>query len=298
MPDERRELFRVQLPETDESIDARKRIDADQRDSLRVRLKAALHSAVGRSVSGPPSRSSVRIRQQLIEQIVLEPEHDLVEAADLGHRAIERRRAPARVSSSAVVERPRQKSRAHVVPGVAVDARRRAVVKHVACDRHRDRSERSAAVSCGAVAVGDVQSAHATMVSWFEGSRFEVSGSMVPMHSIQPARLKPGVAAESIRGAAPRARPRATGRTPDDSRQRADLLGSQSSRADEEARRDRHRSDHAGRRLRLREPRHARRALEGGRVPLPDARLPRARASRRDVRRSPAIASRSDRRAR
>ena len=52
----------------------------------------------------------------------------------------------------------------------------------------------------------------------------------------------------------------------------------------EEARRDRHRPDHAGGRLRVREPRDARRAVEGRIVPLPDARLPRARAPRRDVR--------------
>ena len=67
------------------------------------------------------------------------------------------------------------------------------------------------------------------------------------------------------------------------SRQGAHLLGPEGPGQEEEARRHRHRSDHAGRRLRLGEPRHARRALEGGLVPLPDARLPRARSSRRDV---------------
>ena len=67
-----------------------------------------------------------------------------------------------------------------------------------------------------------------------------------------------------------------------DSRQGADFLGSEESR--EEARCDRYRSDHARRRLRVGEPGHARRAMEGGFVPLLDAGFPRPRASRRDVR--------------
>ena len=105
------------------------------------------------------------------------------------------------------------------------------------------------------------------------------------MHTIVPARLKPGVdlanlaaAAVAVRAVASRFDSRR------DSRQGADLLGPESPRQEEEARRHRHRSDHARRRLRVREPRHARRALEGRRVPLPDARFSRARASRRDVR--------------
>ena len=51
----------------------------------------------------------------------------------------------------------------------------------------------------------------------------------------------------------------------------------------QEARRDRHRPDHARGRLRLGEPRDARRALEGRVLPPPDARLPAARPPRRDV---------------
>ena len=68
---------------------------------------------------------------------------------------------------------------------------------------------------------------------------------------------------------------------------RAHLLGSEEPAGDEvrqEARRHRHRPDHAGGRLRVREPRDARRALEGGLVPLPDAGFPRARAPRRELR--------------
>ncbi len=67
-----------------------------------------------------------------------------------------------------------------------------------------------------------------------------------------------------------------------DSRQGADSLGSEE--PVEETRRHRHRSDHAGGGLRVREPGHARRAVEGGIVPLPDAGFPRPRPSRRDVR--------------
>ena len=102
------------------------------------------------------------------------------------------------------------------------------------------------------------------------------------MHTIEPARLKPGVGARRHPDAQPR-----RGRRPDDDRLirgRALIFWDPKSADAEEARRDRHRSDHAGGRLRVGEPRDARRALEGGIVPLPDARLPRARASRRDVR--------------
>ena len=109
------------------------------------------------------------------------------------------------------------------------------------------------------------------------------------MHAIEPARLKPGVTVRTLpadpaiddaaedRGARRRL---ITG-------PRARLLGSEEPAGDEvrqEARRHRHRSDHAGHRLRLGEPRHARRALEGRLVPLPDAGFPRARAPRRELR--------------
>lgn len=53
------------------------------------------------------------------------------------------------------------------------------------------------------------------------------------------------------------------------SRQSAHLLGCQT--PGQEARRHRYGSDHAGRGLRLGKPRHPRRAMEGRRVPLPDA---------------------------
>ena len=86
------------------------------------------------------------------------------------------------------------------------------------------------------------------------------------------------------------------GRRPPRPRNGADLLGPAHAR--QQARCDRHRPDHAGGRLRVGEPRHPRRALEGGFVPLSDARFPRprARAARRSS--SPAIALPSDRRAR
>ena len=103
------------------------------------------------------------------------------------------------------------------------------------------------------------------------------------MQVAKPAVLKPGVTVESLPG--PRDSDLAivdAAAAPLDSRQGADLLGSEE--PVEETRRDRHRSDHAGRRLRVGEPRHARRAMEGRIVPLPDAGFPRPRASRRDVR--------------
>ena len=91
-------------------------------------------------------------------------------------------------------------------------------------------------------------------------------------HRIQPARLKPGVTLADLPGPAPPT-PRPSGGSPRTIRGRAlDLLGPDGPR--QEARRDRHRPDHAGRRLRLREPRHPRRALEGGLLPPPHAGLP------------------------
>ena len=70
---------------------------------------------------------------------------------------------------------------------------------------------------------------------------------------------------------------------PLDPRSRADLLGLESPRKEKEARCHRHRSDHAGRRLRLGEPRDPGRALEGRIVPLPDARFPGAGPPRRKL---------------
>ena len=99
------------------------------------------------------------------------------------------------------------------------------------------------------------------------------------MHRIEPARLKPGATQDTLPG--PRPSDAAVGSTrAGDPRQGAHLLGPEGPR--QEARRDRHRPDHAGRRLRLREPRDARRAVEGGLLPPPHARLPRARAPRRE----------------
>ena len=104
------------------------------------------------------------------------------------------------------------------------------------------------------------------------------------MHTIQPARLKKGTAPESLREAV-RGRHRHVGEA--DSRQSADLLGPDEPAGDEvreETRRDRHRSDHACGRLRLREPRYARRELEDRLVPVSDAGFPRPGPPRRELR--------------
>ena len=107
------------------------------------------------------------------------------------------------------------------------------------------------------------------------------------MHTIEPARLKPGAAIPP-----PDTGSSGAGDVAATQLEAARLIRGRalifwdpkSPARNQEARRDRHRSDHAGRRLRVREPRDARRALEGRLVPLPDAGLPRARAPRRDVR--------------
>ena len=101
------------------------------------------------------------------------------------------------------------------------------------------------------------------------------------MQTLRPAVLKPGVTLDDLPGPRPGdlVDP---GERPPRARTGAHLLGSAAAR--QEARRHRHRSDHAGHRLRVREPDDAGRALEGGRVPPSDAGLPRARARRRDVR--------------
>ena len=101
-------------------------------------------------------------------------------------------------------------------------------------------------------------------------------------HRIEPARLKPGIARADVPGPRPSDTPPAPG-APRAIRGRA-LIFWDPKVPGKEARRHRHRSDHAGGRLRLREPRDARRAVEGRLVPLPDARLPRARPPRRDLR--------------
>ena len=109
------------------------------------------------------------------------------------------------------------------------------------------------------------------------------------MHAIEPARLKPDVTVRTLPAdpasdeTAPgpeRARGRHLGPSPR-------LLGSHEParyQVRPQARRDRHRPDYAGDRLRLREPRHARRAVEGGLVSLSDARFSRPRAPRRELR--------------
>ena len=103
------------------------------------------------------------------------------------------------------------------------------------------------------------------------------------MHTILRARLKPGITIDDLPGTHG---PEALAGASVGTRPGADFLGRETCRHEvrPQARRHRHRSDHACRRLRVREPRYARRALEGRRIPLPDARLPRARAPRRDVR--------------
>ena len=105
------------------------------------------------------------------------------------------------------------------------------------------------------------------------------------MHTIEPARLKPGVTAPNRCAKAPGTSTATSDAA--DPRQGADLLGSDEPAGDEvreEARRDRHRPDHACGRLRLREPRDARREVEGRFVPLSDAGLPRPGPPRRELR--------------
>src|SRR5262245_52173333 len=73
--------------------------------------------------------------------------------------------------------------RTQPVPRVQFDARRRTVVQRVARGQNRAVQERAHRLR-RAVAVGDVQSAHAILLF---------------MHTIQPARLKPGVSMDAIR---------------------------------------------------------------------------------------------------
>ena len=102
------------------------------------------------------------------------------------------------------------------------------------------------------------------------------------MHDIQPARLKPGVTREAVASAAS-AVEKATSTAV--IRGRALILWDLKVLG-KKKKLDAIDTDQItpGRRLRVRKPRHARRALEGRRVPLPDARFPGARPSRRDVR--------------
>ena len=119
---------------------------------------------------------------------------------------------------------------------------------------------------------------------------------LVRKHTLARARLKPGVTEETLPEPRPSDAAGAGGPAPVIAGPRAHLLGPGEARP--EAGRDRHRPDHAGGGLRLREPRHARRALEGRVLPLPHARLPPAGAPRRDVPDRRATASRSGPRAR
>ena len=143
-------------------------------------------------------------------------------------------------------------------------------------DRRRSAvSHRAAFVTVGgrSAAVGDVSHPHGSMGH--------------EMHRIQPARLKPGVSLDRLEFQ--RAPDPQSGDDSSDPpgaahpRSRAHLLGLESPRKEEEARCHRHRSDHAGRRLRVGEPRDPGRAVEGGIVPLPDARFPRAGPPRRKL---------------
>jgi hypothetical protein len=99
---------------------------------------------------------------------------------------------------------------------------------------------------------------------------------------VEPARPLPGVTQESLERLAPRAEG-PSARAGDVVRGKA-LIFWDPKRPGQKLDADRHRPDHARGGLRLREPRDARRALEGGLVPPPDAGLPRACPCRRDVR--------------
>ncbi len=95
------------------------------------------------------------------------------------------------------------------------------------------------------------------------------------MHTIRSAVLKPGVTLDAVPGSAAAAPLTAAHLV----RGRALIFWDPEAARHQirpQARRHRHRPDHAGRRLRLGEPRHAGRALEGWLVPLPDARFPRS----------------------
>jgi hypothetical protein len=115
-------------------------------------------------VSGPQPDQQIQgsNQEQLIEKVVLEPQHDLVVPSGLRDRAIERRKRRPRLRERGRV-RLGQPAGAHLVPRIAVDRGRGAVVQHIAGDQHAIGEKRTQRAG-GAVAVGDVQSAHATMV--------------------------------------------------------------------------------------------------------------------------------------
>src|SRR5262249_43691228 len=141
-----------QLTEADEALDAGEAIDADERHGRRVRKDpacAALRGAYTALCRARPFGSADEIeranQQQLIEQNVLEPEHEFATLDDGAIEASEVAADLANVRSSPIGE----KSRARFVPRVAVNARRGSFVQHVAGDRHSAVDERRERVAGG-----------------------------------------------------------------------------------------------------------------------------------------------------
>jgi hypothetical protein len=179
-PLQRRKLIRRELTEADEPIDARKFSDTDQRGARhgpaeaghyrrwgrrgRVRLASCvgnvlLGSCFGRVRLQPDHQIEDSDQQQLIEEIVLEPEDDLfVPRTCLGDPPV----GSGEPLLDALVRRVAavgQKPGAHIVPCVAVHRWAWAFVQHVSRRDHRAVQDRLQLVA-GVVAVGDVQSAH------------------------------------------------------------------------------------------------------------------------------------------